>query len=204
MKVILLSDVKGRGIEGDVIEVARGFAVNYLLPRKMAVEATAGNIKQLEARMHNIRKREALRHDEAAAVAAAISGKALVIHAKASDEGKLFGSVTGGMIAQALAEQLGVDIDRKKLDVHGHLKTLGAHPVAVHLFQDVEAEVIVHIVREGEGLPVVEEPAVAVVAEAPEAEAAEAAEAVEAEVAAADEVADEAEYEAEYEADELQ
>src|SRR5665648_35983 len=120
MKVILLADVKGRGIEGDVIEVARGFAVNYLLPRKMAVEATPGNIKQLEARMHNIRKREVQRTSDAEALAAAINGTTLIIEAKAGEEGKLFGSVTGGMVAEALAAQLGIDIDRRKLDAHGH------------------------------------------------------------------------------------
>lgn len=181
MKVILLADVKGRGNEGDVIEVARGFAVNYLLPRKMAAEATPGNIKQLEARMHNIRKRELQRTGDAEKLAEAINGKTLVIHAKASDEGKLFGSVTGGMVAEALAEQLGIDIDRRKLDAHGHaLKTLGDHPVTVHLYQDVKAEVTVRIAREGEVVSA-DEPAAEVVAEAV------ADESVEADVAAADE-----------------
>lgn len=192
MKVILLSDVKGRGTEGDVIEVARGFAVNYLLPRKMAVEATPGNVKQLEARMHNIRKRELQRTSDAETLAAAINGKTLIIRAKAGDEGKLFGSVTGGMVAEALAAQLGIDIDRRKLDSHGHtLKVIGDHPVTVHLYQDVVAEVTVRIVREGESVPAeapVTEVAAETVAEAP------------AEPAIADEVVaedDEAEYEGE-------
>src|SRR5690606_37924027 len=122
---------------------------NYLLPRKMAVEATPGNIKQLEARMHNIRKRELQRTSDAEKLAEAINGKTLVIEAKASDEGKLFGSVTGGKVAEALAEQLGIDIDRRKLDTHGHtLKVIGDHPVTVHLYQEVVAEVTVRIVRE--------------------------------------------------------
>ena len=194
MKVILLADVKGRGTEGDVIEVARGFAVNYLLPRKMAVEATPGNVKQLEARMHNIRKRELQRTSDAEKLAAAINGKTLIIHAKASDEGKLFGSVTGGMVAEALAAQLGIDIDRRKLDAHGHtLKVLGDHPVTVHLYQDVKAEVTVRIAREGEvvsaeapaaevAADVAQEPAelVAPDADAPAAEKAEANDAAEA------------------------
>jgi large subunit ribosomal protein L9 len=189
MKVILLADVKGRGIEGDVIEVARGFAVNYLLPRKMAAEATPGNIKQLEARMHNIRKRELQRTGDAEKLAAAINGTTLIIEAKASDEGKLFGSVTGGMVAEALAAQLGIDIDRRKLDAHGHgLKTIGDHPVSVHLYQDVKAEVTVRIVREGGSAIAAEEPAVEVVAEAV---AEDPVELVEADVDDAD-VADEA------------
>lgn len=187
MKVILLSDVKGRGTEGDVIEVARGFAVNYLLPRKMAVEATPGNIKQLEARMHNIRKREVQRHSDAEGLAAAINGKTVVIEAKAGEEGKLFGSVTPGKIVDALSEQLGVDIDRRKLEAHGHIKVVGDHPVVVHLYQDVVAQVTVRVVREGtaaEALaaaPVVAEAPAEVVEEvAPEVEAVEETEEVEA------------------------
>jgi large subunit ribosomal protein L9 len=195
MKVILLADVKGRGIEGDVIEVARGFAVNYLLPRKMAVEATPGNIKQLEARMHNIRKREVQRTSDAEKLAAAINGKTLIIEAKASDEGKLFGSVTHGMVAEALAAQLGIDIDRRKLDAHGHtLKVIGDHPVTVHLYQEVKAVVTVRIVREGGAAAAVEAPAPVEAApeEAPVAEEALAEEALAESVAA-----DEAQYEGE-------
>jgi len=196
MKVILLSDVKGRGTEGDVIEVARGFAVNYLLPRKMAAEATPGNIKQLEARMHNIRKRELQRTSDAETLAAAINGKTLIIHAKASDEGKLFGSVTGGMVAEALAAQLGIDIDRRKLDAHGHtLKVIGDHPVTVHLYQDVTAEVTVRIVREGEAVPA-EAPVAEVAAEVVAEEPAEPVAVDEVDEAVADDD-DEAEYEGE-------
>lgn len=149
MKVILLTDVKGRGNEGDVIEVARGFGVNYLLPRKMATEATPGNIKQLEARMHNIRKREIGRHADAETLAATINGTKLVMEAKAGDTGKLFGSITAGAVAAALASQIGVDIDRRKIGVHGHIKTLGDFPVIISLYQDVAAEIVVSVVREG-------------------------------------------------------
>ncbi len=173
MKVILLTDLKGRGVEGDVIEVARGFAVNYLLPRKLAVEATPGNLKQLEARRHNIAKRETERRAEAERVAAAINGATVVIEAKASDEGKLFGSVTSGMIAEAMAAQLGVDVDRRKLEVKGHIKTLGDEPVVVHLYQDVVAEVTARVVREGEGAAARAAVAAAAVPEAEEAAAEE-------------------------------
>ncbi len=149
MKVILLTDVKGRGNEGDVIEVARGFGVNYLLPRKMATEATPGNIKQLEARMHNIRKREIGRHADAETLAATVNGTKLILEAKAGDTGKLFGSITAGAVAAALAAQIGVDIDRRKIGVHGHIKTLGDFPVTISLYQDVAAEIVVSVVREG-------------------------------------------------------
>jgi large subunit ribosomal protein L9 len=155
MKVILLSDVKGRGKEGDVIDVARGFATNYLLPRKMAIQATPGNLKQLEARVHNIKKREEAKRSEAEVLAAKVEGSAIVIEAKAGDTGKLFGSVTGGMVADALIEQIGVDVDRRKLDLHGHIKTLGEHVIDVRLYDDVTAQVTLNVVPLG-GVPVSE------------------------------------------------
>ena len=149
MKVILLTDVKGRGKEGDVIEVARGFAANYLLPRNMAIAATPGNLKQLEARMHNIRKREETKRAEAEGLAAQVAGKVLVIEAKAGEGGKLFGSVTAGMVADALAEQFGVDVDRKKLDLHGHIKTVGEHSIDVRIYQDVTAQLMLNVIPIG-------------------------------------------------------
>jgi len=172
MKVILTQDVKGRGKEGDVIDVARGFAVNFLLPRHIAIEATSGNLKQLEARMHNIQKREAVRRDEAEGVAASVSGKTVTVVAKAGEGGKLYGSITSAMIADAVAEQLNVDVDRRKLDVHAHIKTLGEHVVQLHVYYDVKADITVKVVADG--APVVEAPVEEpVVAVAEEAEAAE-------------------------------
>jgi len=196
MKVILLTDVKGRGKEGDVIEVARGFAANYLLPRKMAVEATRGNLKQLEARMHNIQKREEAKRAEAEGLAAQVSGKTVVIEAKAGDAGKLFGSVTAGMVADALAEQFGVEVDRKRLDLHGHIKTVGQHEIDVRIYQDVTARLILSVVPLGGAL--VAEPVPAEPAEADETDLADEAAAVESAPADA-ETADEA---SEAEADE--
>lgn len=149
MKVILTQEVKGKGGEGDVVDVARGFAVNYLFPRKMAVQATAGNLKQLEQRSDNIRGREKTRVDEAESIAASLEGKKVVIEAKVGEEGRLFGSVTAPMIALAIEEQLSVDVDRRKMDVHGHIKEAGEHPVTVQVYRDIKAEVIVRVVPEG-------------------------------------------------------
>lgn len=173
MKVILTQDVKGRGKEGDVVEVARGFAVNFLLPRKIAVEATPGNLKQLEARMHNIQKRESARRTDAEGIAASVEGKTVKITAKAGDEGRLFGSVTPAMIADAVAEQLGVEIDRKKLDVHAHIKTLGEHVVQLHVYYDVKADLTVKVVAEGAVEAPAEAEAVEAVAEVEEVPVAE-------------------------------
>lgn len=168
MKVILLTDVKGRGKEGDVIDVARGFAANYLLPRNMAVMATPGNLKQLEARMHNIHKREEAKRNEAEGQAALIAGKSVVIEAKAGEGGKLFGSVTAGMVADALSAQLGVDVDRKKLDLHGHIKNVGEHTIDVRIYQDVTATLVLNVVPLGGVLlPAEAAPAPAKVTEEP-------------------------------------
>lgn len=150
MKVILTQEVKGRGGEGDVIEVARGFAVNYLFPRKLALEATSGNLKQLDARKGNIRKREDARMGDAQSIANALQGKKITIGAKVGDEGRLYGSITNHMIEGAIAEQLDVDIDRRKIDVHGHIKELGEHAVSVQVYRDIYAEVTVRVVAEGQ------------------------------------------------------
>jgi large subunit ribosomal protein L9 len=167
MKVILTAEVKGKGHEGDVVEVARGYAVNYLLPRKMAIEATSGNVKQLEARMKNISKRNAARMSDAETVAASIEGKSVVIHAKAGVDGKLFGSVTALMIEEAVAAQLGADVDHKRMNLTRPIKTLGEHIVSVSVFGDVKASLAVKVVGEGAPVDVEAEP---VVAEAVEVE----------------------------------
>jgi len=153
MKVILLQELKGRGGEGDIIEVAQGFAVNYLLPRKIAIQATSGNVKQLEQRMHNIKKREDQRIGDAQALAGALEGKTVTIFAKVGEEGRLFGSVTAPMIEDAIREQLGVDVDRRKIETHGHIKDAGPHVVAVAVYRDVKAQVTVDVVAEGAVVP---------------------------------------------------
>ncbi len=154
MKVILLQELKGRGGEGDVIEVARGFAVNYLLPRKVAIEATSGNVKQLEQRMHNIKKREDQRLTDAGSLASALADKTVTISAKVGEEGRLFGSVTSHMIEEAIREQLGVEVDRRRIETHGHIKEVGPHTVDISVYRDVKAQVTVDVVAEG--APVIE------------------------------------------------
>ena len=149
MKVILTQEVKGKGGEGDVVEVARGYAVNYLLPRGFALEATPGSIKQLEARRHNIKRREESRISEAQAIADSLEGKIVSISAKVGEEGRLFGSVTSSMIEKAIAEQLDVEVDRRKVDAHGHIKEIGDHTITVQIYRDIRASVEVRVVAEG-------------------------------------------------------
>lgn len=156
MKVILTQEVKGRGAEGDVVEVARGFAVNYLFPRQMAIPATSGNLKQLEQRMHNIRKRDEERVSTAEGLAAALDGKTVTIAAKVGEEGRLFGSITAVMIEEVILEQLGVQVDRRRIETHGHIKETGEHGIDVLIYRDVKAHVTVMVHAEGAPIPTTE------------------------------------------------
>lgn len=178
MKVILLDEIKGKGGEGDIVEVAQGYAENYLFPKKLAVAATKGNIKQLEERKGSIAKREAVRLEQAEATKAALDGKQVTVDVKVGDEGILFGSVTAAMVADAIKAQLGTDIDRKRVELGKPIKVAGAHNVPVSLYREIKAEVVVLV-----GVDAVEPEAEAETEEAVEAEevVAEAAEATDAE-----------------------
>ena len=184
MKVILLKELKGRGGEGDVIDVAQGFAVNYLLPQGIAIKATKGELKQLEQRRHNIEKRELARTTDANKIKEALDGKTLRVVARVGEEGQLFGSITTTMLADAISEQVGVTVDRKKIDLAKAIKTAGEHEVAVSIYRDIKATVKVNVVSDEEDLEVLDE------IEAAE-EAAETAEEPAAEEAAAEEEATE-------------
>ena len=139
MKVILLSELRGKGGEGDIVDVAQGYAENYLFPQRIAIAATKGNIKQLEERRHNIAKREEKRISDAEATKAALEGKNVTVEAKVGDEGQLFGSVTTTMIADAVKDQLGVEIDRKRIERVAAIKTAGVHKVSVNLYREISA-----------------------------------------------------------------
>ena len=148
MKVILLQELKGKGGEGDVIDVAQGFADNFLLPNKIAIKATKGNLKQLEQRRHKIEKREAARLRTADDVQKALDGKSLTIIAKVGEDGQLFGSVTPVMIAAAIKEQLDIEIDRKKVDLRKPIKTAGDHVASIAVYRDIKAEINVSVKSE--------------------------------------------------------
>ena len=164
MKVILLGELRGKGGEGDIVEVAQGYAENFLFPQKIAQPATPGNIKQLEERRHNIAKREAERFADAEATKAALDGKLVVVDAKIGEEGQLFGSITAAQIAEAIKEQLGVEIVRSS-----SIKTAGRHSVVVDLYREVEAVVTVQVGPD-ETAEVAEEPKTDEAEEAPAAQ----------------------------------
>ena len=173
MKVILLGEIKGKGGEGDVVEVAQGFAENYLFPNRLALPATKGNIKQLEERRHNIAKREEKRVADAEALRAALDGKTVLIDAKVGDEGQLFGSVTNQMVADAVKNDLGVEVERKRIELNRAIKTSGLHTVKVSLYREIAAELHLQVGK------LVEEPVEEAPAEAEAEAAAETAEAAE-------------------------
>jgi len=159
MKIILLTELKGRGGEGDVIDVKTGFAVNYLFPRKMAIEATPGNLKQLEQRMHNIKKREDVRLADAGDFRNLLDGKKVTIAVKVGEAGRLFGSVTPMMVADAIKEQLDVEVDRRKIETRGVIKTVGEHVAELAVYRDIRADFTIEVVAEGDAVAVSEEEA---------------------------------------------
>lgn len=191
MKVILLQELKGKGGEGDVIDVADGFANNYLLKEGYAIKATKGNLKQLEARKHNIAKREVTRVDNAESMKAALEGVTIKIVAQVGEEGQLFGSVTAQMIADACKEQAGIDVDKRRVELKSPIKTAGEHEVEISLYREIKGTVKVLVGSEADFAA---EAAEEEVAEAAEAEVTEAVEEVS---AAIDEIAEAAEKAAE-------
>lgn len=150
MKVILMGELRGKGGEGDIVEVAQGYAENYLFPNKIAQPATPGNIKQLEERRHNIEKREEKRVADANALKEQLNGKKIVIDACIGEDGQLFGSVTSAQIVEALKSQLAVEVDRKRISRGGTIKTAGAHEIEVNFYREISAKVIVQVGPEAE------------------------------------------------------
>ena len=141
MKVILLQELKGRGGEGDVIDVARGYANNYLYREGIAIPATKGNLKQLEQRRHNIAKREEQRLADANALGGSLDGVLIKVAAQVGDEGQLFGSVTAQMIVDGIKETTGIEVDKRRVELKQPIKTAGEHQVTIALYRDVKATV---------------------------------------------------------------
>ena len=141
MKVILLKELKGKGGEGDVIDVAPGFANNYLLTQGYAILATKGNLKQLEQRKHNIAKREEKRVADAEALKAQLEGIKVKVDVQVGEEGQLFGSVTTTMIADAIKAATDVEIDKRRIELNRPIKTAGIHDVTISLYREIKTVV---------------------------------------------------------------
>lgn len=145
MKIILEKDVNGLGREGAVVEVADGYARNFLLPRKLAVLATKGSLKQLEFKKKILAKKEADRKAEAEKLAASLEGEVVKLTAKVGKGKRLYGSITAREIAQVLNEQKKIKLDKKAVVLESPIKSVGDHLVVVSFHPEVEAKVLVKV-----------------------------------------------------------
>ena len=146
MKVILTSDVKPLGNRGQVVDVKDGYANNYLLRQNLAVVATDGAIKQLEQQLNAKKRKQAEEVANAQEVATQLEQTTIRVGAKAGGNGRLFGTVTNSQVAEAIQEQLGVVIDRHKIEMKDGIKALGTYPVEIRLGNNVVAKSAVQVV----------------------------------------------------------
>lgn len=149
MKVILLADVYKHGVAGEVVNVADGFARNYLIPKKLAVKATEGELKRAAKLREQAAARRSALDERLNDLARQIDGVELVFARKASNTGKLFGSVTTSDIAEALNAKTGVDINRRRISQQS-LREVGTHMVPVRLGSEISPVLKIVVVREGE------------------------------------------------------
>ena len=171
MEVILLSDVEHVGLRGDVVSVARGYARNYLLPRRLAEEATPARVAELQKRDTLRARHEAKTAEQAQDIAQALSSTVLRFEVKAGPTGSLFGSVTPTDIADELWNAKKIRVDRRKIETDP-IKRIGRYEVPIGLFEDVRVEVKTEVIPEGGELPSDEELAQLEAAERAEQEAA--------------------------------
>ncbi|HEX5094989.1 MAG TPA: 50S ribosomal protein L9 [Acidimicrobiia bacterium] len=146
MKILLREDVDNLGNKGDIVEVADGYARNYLVPRGLAMPATRGIQKQADAMRRNRAAKDKRDREQAEAVAARFSGRTVTVEARAGEGGKLFGSITASDIADAVLAQVGVEIDRRRIALEEPLKEIGSVELAVRLHPDVTAPILVEVV----------------------------------------------------------
>ncbi len=149
MKVILLQDVKGSGTKNQVLNVSDGFARNFLFPKKLAVEATDNAVKEIERKKAVEEKKEQERKETALAKAKELRGKVIKIAAKCGDTGRLYGSITAQEIADALKEQHGIEVDKRKIELKDPIRQLGDVKVALWVYAGITTEMTVSVVAQG-------------------------------------------------------
>lgn len=147
-KIILQENLDNLGTRGEIVEVADGYARNYLLPRKIALPATPGNLKQLERIRARLAKIEAQEHATATEAASAVTGTTLTFERKVGQADQLFGSVTAADIAEGLAAQ-GIEVEKRKVVLREPIKVLGEYEVPVKFHHNVAAKIKVIVTREG-------------------------------------------------------
>ena len=145
MKVILLQDVKGQGKKGQLIDVSDGYARNFLLPRKLAQEATADNINTMKMNDKALQEKRQKEREQAVALSKVLKEMTLTVKAKGGGAGRLFGSVTNAEIADALSKQHKIQLDKRKIVLDDPIKNVGTYTVRCKLGYDVVAELTVVI-----------------------------------------------------------
>ena len=145
MKVILSKDVQGTGKAGEVKDVADGYARNYLIPRKLAIPATGGALKNVEQKKASEQKKAAAEEAAARSLADRLTNSPVVVTAKVGDQGRLYGSITSGDIADQLSAQLRQPIDKRKIDLDEPIRQLGTFEVTIRLHRAVTATVKVDV-----------------------------------------------------------
>jgi large subunit ribosomal protein L9 len=146
MKIILNKPVEKLGEAGDIVQVADGYARNYLIPRGLAAPASRGAVRHAERLKAGTEQRARKAREEAESVAQRLAKAPVRISAKVGEEGRLFGSITGTQVAQAIEEQLGEKVDHRHLRLEDPIRSLGAHTVTIHLHPEVDASVTVDVV----------------------------------------------------------
>lgn len=147
MKVILLEDVKSVGKKGEIVNASEGYAKNFLIPRKLGVEANASNLNDIKLKKQSEDKRKAEELAAAKELKAELEEKTVKIAVKTGDNGKLFGSVTNKEIAVALEEQAGIKVDKKKIVLDDQIKMVGEKTVVIKIHPQVSAELKVAIIE---------------------------------------------------------
>ena len=169
-KIILLEDVENLGLRGDVVDVASGYARNYLLPRRMAETATPAKVAEMEKREAHRARHDARSTDQARDLAAKLEALELRFDVNAGPTGTLFGSITPTDISERIREESGVRVDRRKIHLADPIKRIGRYEVEIGIFEDVIATVRTLVIPEGGELPP-EEPEAPEASEAPEVDA---------------------------------
>lgn len=146
MKVILTSDVDGLGFEGDVVDVADGYARNYLVPQSMAIKATRGALKDAERVRQQRAEAERQAKDAAEALAESLDEARVVIAARAADEGKLFGSIGVRDIAEAVKKYTGIEVDHRHISLPSPIKDIGLHEITVQPHKEVEFQLSLDVI----------------------------------------------------------
>ena len=148
MKVILQQDVKKVGSKGDIVEVSEGYGRNFLLPKKLAVEATAANLETAKQKANSAARKKQQATDEARLLAAQLEKVSVKVAVRIGEGGKLFGSVTGKDVADALAKEHGIDVDRRKISLKSEVMGAGEYEAVIKVHPEIQSTIRVLVVAE--------------------------------------------------------